>query len=809
MFKNNLKIAYRNLMSHKGFSFINIFGLALGTACCLYILLYVKDEFGYDEHHAAADRIYRITSILGAKDDLFPMATCSGPIPMAMKRDFPEVEKATRIVGMFGEAQQVFHYQGKDFYETGGAFADSTLFQIFSYHFVHGSPYRALSAPYTIVLTEPMARKYFGTADPIGKVLEIEMEQARQKFKVTGVINNQLGKSHLDFNFFVSMPSGGLGSYVLSSDEWSGNNFTNAYVKLRPNTLVPQLEAKLPAFLEKYAGDQLRQRNMKKILRLQAVTQIHTTTGFAAEPTKPVSSKSLFLLLGIAALIQAIACINFMNLSTARAAKRAREIGVRKVIGAQRKALVGQFLGESMLIAFFAMIVAVPLVIWALPYLNQMTGVELSYAFLQKPQVWLGILLIGLLTGLLAGSYPALYLSGFQPINALKAKVLSTGNNWNLRQALVVFQFVLAITLIVSVVVIHAQMNFIAQQDLGYNPKQKIVIPFYTNDALQNAEAYRNAIKQLPGVERVSRANNYPSQDVINDLKFYKDGGNMDASQNIRFMFVDDQFLPTLEMKLLAGRNFWPNDSLGGVIVNETTLRILNIPLDAAIGQHLHSDISATEKYDLEIVGVMKNFNFSSLYQEVTPFLLMNDNNRNGRLSQMILNTHTSDVKQLLTKLEAIWKKQVSSLPFEYVFIEDELQEQYAADRRLFSIINGFTGLAILISCLGLLGLAMFTAERRTKEIGIRKVLGASIFDITTLISAEFLKLVVIAMLIATPLAWWAMAQWLKDFAYRVEIQWWMFVLAGLAALIAALATVGFQSVRAAMVNPVKSLKTE
>ncbi|MFN7118513.1 MAG: ABC transporter permease [Saprospiraceae bacterium] len=807
MLQNYLRIAIRNLTKHKGFSFINIFGLALGTACCLYILLYVRDEYSYDEHHADVERIYRITAVMGSPENPDKMATCSPPIPMAMKRDFPEVAEATRFVGAVGRDQQLFRYDGKAFYETAGAYADSTFFNIFSYYFVYGSPHQALSKPYSIVLSEKTARKFFGNINPVGKTLEIDTEEGAQNLTVTGVVNDKLGKSHVQANYFLSMNSGGIGEYVLTNDEWAGNNFTNAYIKLRENVSVAHLQSKLPAFLEKYGGEQMKRRNIQKSLALQPITTIHTTTGYNAEPSKPVSTTLLSVLLAIAVLIQVIACINFMNLSTARAAKRAREIGIRKVVGAARQSLIGQFLSESLVIAFLAMALAVPLVMGLLPYLNQMTGVTLSAEFLGDRQVWLGILMLGLVTGLLAGSYPALYLSGFQPIKVLKSKVAGVeGGSLNLRQALVVFQFVLAIALIISVIIINAQLKFIQQKDLGYDPNQKIVVPFRTGEALQNADRYRDAVKQIPGVQAVSRANNYPSQFIFNDMQFYRQGTDMNASQNIQFMMVDEFFREALDIQLVNGRDFNASDTVGRIIVNEATLQKLNIPTDQAVGQYLYSDRDEG-RISWEIVGIMKNFNFNSLYNEVTPFLLVYNNNvYNG---QMIIKAETQDYAKLISQLESTWKTQVSAVPFEYTFIDQEVQKQYEADRRLSSIINVFTFLTILISCLGLFGLAMFTAERRTKEIGIRRVLGASAFDITTLISRDFIKLVLIAVVLASPLAWWGMSQWLEDFAYRVEIQWWMFVLAGAVAIGIAILTVSLQTIKAAVANPVNSLRSE
>ncbi|MBK7871956.1 MAG: FtsX-like permease family protein [Saprospiraceae bacterium] len=607
-------------------------------------------------------------------------------------------------------------------------------------------------------------------------------------------------------NYFLSMNSSGIGNYVLSNNEWVGNNFPNAYINLRPNTSVANLESKLPAFLEKYAAERLRLSGMKKSLKLQPITSIHTTTIYNAEPSKPVSTTLLSVLLAIAVLIQVIACINFMNLSTARAAKRAREIGIRKVVGAQRQALIGQFLSESLIIAFLAMAVAVPLVIGVLPYLNQMTGVELSAEFLKDKQVWLGILTLGLITGLLAGSYPAFYLSGFQPLNVLKSKIINLGGNLNLRQALVVFQFVLAIGLIISVVIINSQLKFIQKKDLGYDPNQKIVVPFRTSEALQSANSYRDAIRQIPGVQAVSRANNYPSQFVFNDMHFYKQGSDMNAAHGIQFMRVDQFFLKTLDINLLKGRDFNPTDTIGRVIVNEATLQTLGIEADQAVGQYLYSD-REEGRIGWEIVGVMKNFNFNSLYSEVTPFLFVYSNDDYN--PQMIIKAETEDYAKFISQLETTWKSQVPAVPFEYTFIDQEVQQQYEADRRLSRIINSFTFLTILISCLGLFGLAMFTAEQRTKEIGIRKVLGAGVSNIITLISKDFIKLVIIAMIIASPVAWWGMNKWLGDFAYRVDIQWWMFVLAGVAAIAVALITVSFQAIKAALANPVDSLRSE
>ncbi len=806
MLLNYLRIAFRNLSKYKGFSMINIFGLTLGTACCLYILLYVQDEYSYDRHHEDVDRIYRVTTQVGKPGDLLQMASCSPPIPGALKQDFPEVEEATRFVGMFTDNVQVFRVDGQVHYETNGVYADSTFFNIFTYEFIYGSPHQSLSAPNDVVLSEETARKFFGEVDPVGKTFEMDTGEGRRNLRVKGVISKQLGKSHVQANYFLYMDSGGAGSYATTSQEWVGNNFTNAYVKLSPGVSAEQLEAKLPAFIDQYAGASLREQGAVKILSLQPVSSIHTTTGFVAEAGNPVSPTLLYILLAIAGLVQAIACINFMNLSTARATRRAKEIGIRKVMGAQRQAIIGQFLSESVIFAFIALIISIPLVSFLLPFLNQITGVEIANDFVTNPTVWLGVILFGVLTGLLAGSYPAFYLSNFRPIQVLKNTSGYLGGHINLRQTLVVFQFVLTIALISSVIIIQEQLRFVQQKELGYDPDQKVVLTFRTNDALRQAEAYRDAIKRVPAVKEVSRANNYPSQFVFNDVGIYEKGESIQEAQMVKFMRVDEFFVNALGMELIEGRDLKPVDTIGGILVNEAMLEAFEIPRSEAVGQ-IVSYNSGADAEDLEIVGVIRDFNFNSLYSEVTPFMLIYDDRASN--SQMIIDVETTNFPELLGQLQRTWESQIPYVPFEYTFIDEAIQRQYESDRRLSRILNIFTLLTILISCLGLLGLAAFTAERRNKEIGIRKVLGATVVGITTMISKDFLKLVLIAIVFSVPLAWWGMSSWLDQFAYRVDIQWWMFVLAGLLAATVALLTVGYQSVRAAMADPVKVLRDE
>ncbi|MEM1325697.1 MAG: ABC transporter permease [Bacteroidota bacterium] len=808
MFRNYIKIALRNLIKSKGFSFINVFGLALGTICCLYILLYVKTEYSYDQHHEAADQIYRVTTRFDGEEAPTYLATASPPIAAALKEDFAEVEEAFRFVRVFDE-QQLFRFDNRTFYESAGVYADAPFFDVFDYDFVYGNAQNVLDEPFKIVLSEVLAQKIFGKENPVGKTIELETGDGWQPIEVTAVVSDKMGRSHVEANYFLSMDSGGVGSYAVASTEWSGNNFTNTYVKLAANTSAANLEQKLPDFLESHAAEQLAQRRYPKHLGLQAIGDIHTNTLYQNNPTEAVSPTLLSILLIIAILIQLIACINFMNLSTARAIKRAKEIGVRKVVGARRQSLIGQFLAESLVVAFIATLVAIPVLRLTIPMLNEWTGVTIASNFLSQPIIWVGILSIGLLTGLLAGSYPAFYLSGFQPLKILKSKGTNLGGHLNLRQALVSTQFVLAIGLIIAVIVINAQLTFIQQQDLGYNPSQKIVIPFRTNEATSRSDSYKSSIAQLASVESISRANNFPSQFVFNDINLYKQGSNSQEAELIQFMITDEAFRSTLDIDLLQGRDFRQTDTTGRVdriLVNQSMLTAFNLEEKTAVGKHLYSR-DGEEEYGFEIVGVIRDFNFGALYERVQPFMLVYD--LASDYQQMIISAKSEDYASLIGQLEQIWATQITNTPFEYTFIDEEVQQLYEADRRFGRIINSFTFLAILISSLGLLGLVMFAAERRKKEIGIRKVLGASVPNIITLLSKDFLKPIVFALLIASPVAWYVMRQWLDNFAYQTDIKWWFFALAAAAAVVASLFAVSFQSIRAALANPIQSLRSE
>lgn len=809
MFKNYFKTAWRFLIRNRTFSLINIIGLAVGTLCCLYIVLYVVNQYSYDKYYKDAKDIYLITSQMALGGRSGNTASSSPPIAPAMKNDFPEVKQFTRVVNTIGVKEHLLRYNDKSFYQKGMVFVDSTFFDVFNYHFVYGSPLGALTNPYCVVLMKPVAEKLFGNIDPVGKVIKIDDSYGNNSFKITGVIDNSLGQSSIQASMFISMSSGGIGNFVLTDHTWSGDNFVYAFVKLNPLANVAALEKKLPAFLKKYGENQLQELGMKKSLHLQPVEDIHTDTHYQNEISKTVSPSFLNLLLLIAGLIQLIACINFMNLSTARASKRAKEVGVRKVVGAEKGDLIKQFLGESFLLSLAAVLIAIPLLLITLPYLNRITQTNIQLSQLLNYKIWIGLLGIAFITGLFAGSYPALYLSAFKVVKVIKGNYTNHVSASTLRKSLVVFQFVISITLIAAIIIIYCQMTFIQNKNLGFDDNQKLIFTLNTQDAIKNAPAFVDDMHDLSGVKSISRANNYPSQFVFNDMQYYPPGGNMTTGQDIQFMLTDNYFVKTLDIKLISGRDFRLNDT-GKVIINETAAKKLGLNPRTAPGTLLYSQRgpSDSDLTKVEIAGVMKDFNYNSLHNNVRPFMLMYDNNP-GDLTDIIVSVNSNDYQSLLGKIGFLWKKDFPEIPFSYSFLNQDVQKQYETEITMAHIINSFTLIAIIISCLGLFGLAAFSAEQRRKEIGIRKTLGASVSGIVGLLSKDFIQLVIIAFVIAIPISWLMMNKWLQRFAYRIHITWWMLAMAGIIALVIALMTVGFQAMKAAVANPVEALRSE
>ncbi len=813
MISNFLKIALRNLRNNKTFSLINILGLTIGTASCLYIFLYVQDHKSYDTHHTHVDNLYRIISDLylpNEQEDMH-MSTCSPPIPIGMKQDFPEVVEAARLCSPPGVEQNLIRVGDRVLYEKKGYYVDSTFFRVLDYHFVAGDPQHALDEPYSVVVSQSLAHKLFPNDNAIGNSIGIGGGGEEEEFKITGVFDDAFGKSHLMPEFFMTMNSGGIGEYIRGNTSWAGNNFIYGYVRLKPGTDPRTLEEKLPAFLTAHGAEQFEQLGMRKILKLQPVKDIHTTLGLTADFPTNTSERFLHILLLIAGFIQLVACINFMNLTTARSAHRAQEVGVRKVVGAPRWAMATQFLGESLLLTLFAMAFAIPLLQLMMPFINTLTGADVELQVNGRLMTMMAGLIV--FTGVVAGSYPAFYLSSFKPLAVLRGFSTSKGSQsaaW-LRKGMVVSQFAISIALVLSALIIRFQLDYIRNKDLGFEKHQKIVFPFRTAESQEGVERFRNQLMQLPEVSSASAMAVYPGQSVYNDLPAYKEGQDMNTATDLRFTYVDENYLKTLKIGLIAGREFVPGDTStvrgeGKAIINEMALKRLGIAPEDAPGQILYSEFE-DQRIKIHLVGVMQDFLYQDLSTEMDPFMVLFD--QIGDLSHVIADVQTTNYTEFFRKAEDLWSGIVPDVPFEYSFLDDDIAKMYAAEQVLSKIISAFTLIAILISCLGLFGLSAFTAEQRTKEIGIRKVLGATTSGIVGLLSRDFLKLVIIAIFIASPIAYFVMQKWLAEFAYRIDIEWWIFGLAGLVAVAIAFLTVSFQSVKAALSNPVKSLRSE
>ncbi|MDX1940725.1 MAG: ABC transporter permease, partial [Saprospiraceae bacterium] len=699
----------------------------------------------------------------------------------------------------------------ESFYETDGYAVDSSFFDIFKYDFTEGNPKTALTEPNMVVLTESMAKKIFPNQSAINQTIRISNTIGNLDYRVTGVVKDPKNPSHLNGHFFMSIYSGEIGEFVRDVTNMANNNFLYTYIRLKPGSDAAALERKFPAFVEKYAGKDLAGAGFQKKQFLQAVPAIHLHSDVDFEIGKQGDIKLVYILASIAILTLLIACINFMNLSTARSGTRANEVGIRKVMGAEKSNLIRQFIGESMLISLLSLLIAVVLVEIMLPTFNRVTGKELS--LIAQPLDLLWFVAIALITGLLAGSYPAFYLSSFNPVTVLKGKLANTFSAVALRRGLVVFQFIISICLITGSLFINKQMNFLQNEDLGFEKEHQVVIPLRTETAEQICEAFKNELLRNPAIQNATAVTSHPGQAVVNDRMLYKQGQSREQAKRVVMNFVDYDYLQTINIQLNAGRFLsreFPADTTNRIVVNETTIRELGFKnAEEAVGQSLYFDWQgSTTPY--EIIGVIKDFHHESLHNAITPYGMMLVNGENSPSpNYLIVHAQTNNMKNLLSLLEKSWKTLNPNEPFEYEFLNEAFQKNYETEQRISSILQYFTLFAIFISCLGLFGLAAFTAERRTKEIGIRKVLGASVGSIVTLLSREFLLLVGIAFLIATPIAWYAANRWLEGFAYRIPVQWWVFAIAGMLALAIALFTISFQAIRAAVANPVESLKNE
>ena len=801
-------MAWRNLGKNKQQTIINLIGLTVGTVSCLIILLYVFSQMGYDQHHDNADSIFRVETIIERDgQDNFDSAASSPPIAFAIKKDFPEVEEVTRIVYtdvFFTNLIRVTDHE-EAYYEPRAYLADSTFFKVFKYKFIEGIEASALNEPNSLVLSSTLSEKLFGKEKSINKTVVWGSGDEAEILTVTGVYDDHYKKSHLNPNYVVSMSTPGIGEFVRGFEDFATNNFVYSYIKLLPNSKVNQVEAKLPSFIQLYGKKDLANAGMSnKILLLKNVKDIHLYSDGRKNQIDKVSSISyLYFLLALAFFIQLVACINFINLSTARASKRAKEIGVRKVIGAAKGSLMLQFLGESLLLSLFSILISIPIVILLLPMVNDLTEGNLDYLALWDFNIILLLIGLGVLTGLIAGIYPAIILSNIKPIRALKGGALQTGNG-NFRKALVVFQFVISIGLVATVIIITQQFRYTQSKNLGYKKDNLLALRIGTETASSKYSSLKTDFLNIPGVLSVSSGNYAPSEIVLADNGLYLPGGNREHNIIVKRNGVSEDYFKTMHIPLIAGRDFTAADTTTQIIVNEATLKTFHIDVASAVNAKLMQSFG-NETTEMEIIGVVADYHFASLKEEIAPLFLHLEEEPNW----LFIRTETNNYSQLLTSLETAWKATVSNVPFDYVFIDKEVEKLYDEEKRLGNISVVFTILAIFISCLGLFGLISYVAEQKKKEIGIRKVLGASVNSVVQLLTKDFIKLVIIAFLIATPVTYFFIEKWLENFRYKIGIEWWVFMLAGGFALFITLLTVGFQSVKSAVANPVKSLRTE
>jgi len=815
MFSNYLKVAWRNLVRDKTFSIINMVGLAIGLSGFLLIALYVMDELSFDRYYDKAGNIYRIEMNARWGGEDLRMAQIGDPIGPKLKIDYPQVEEYTRIFYSRNDPGMANKLVGKGneyITESNTAYVDSTFFNVFKFPAIEGNLRTALNEPGTVVITASTAAKYFGSTDAVGKTLTVKENGKDVPYKVNAVIKDIPGNTHFDFNILFSMKS--------LNYHWGqvGNSNFYTYLVLKPGPGAKVFEKELNRYILKYYIPVLKDFNMGSMEEfersgnsinfiLTPVTSIHLYSDRQAgeEMRPPGSIQYVAIFSAVALLILLIACINFMNLTTARSAGRAREVGIRKVLGTERKELILQFLAESTLMVLLSLLIATGIAFLILPLFNSVASKSMSMGSLFSPVILPLLLALPFVVGLLAGSYPAFFLSGFKPIEVLKGKFRMGTKSGGLRSALVVFQFTTSIILIIGTIVVYRQLRFIQTRDLGFNKEQVLVIN--SADALDNnAAPFKNQVVQLSGVKSGTLSAFLPvSSSSRNTYNVFKDPvATADNSFNAQLWGIDYDYLETMGIKLLKGRNFSPGFGMDSSswIINEATARILGYKDPVGKNIYIIDDGKATAH---PIVGLVKNFNYESLHSPVGP-LIFTLQKSTGLASFKV---STANISTLVEQVRSKWKAMAPGMPFSYRFLDESFNEMYRAEQRVGEIAMLFSILAILISCLGIFGLATFIAEQRMKEIGIRKVLGASVQGIVALLSADFMKLVGIAFVIAAPFGWWGMNKWLQGFVDRASFSLWIFVVAGIAALFIALATVSFQSVRAALMNPTKSLKAE
>ena len=782
MFKNYLKIALRGIIKHRGYSIINITGLALGMACCILILAWVKDELSFDQFHQHSKDLYRVVTEGHYTSEVNHFSGTPAPLALALKDEIPEILNSVRI----GAAGTVLtQYGNKRFYEDNIIFADPSIFQMFSFPFVIGDPELALSEPVSVVITQEIADKYFGNEDPIGKQLNFDNQL---DIKITGVVENIPHQSSIRFDFIIPFE---LLINLGGPTHWGGHSY-QTFVLLQPGASFQEINRMLPAWTEEHTGEPVR-------YYLQALTRIHLHDldgGGAITYVYVFSAIAVFVLL--------VACINFMNLSTARSSTRSLEVGMRKVVGARRSDVIRQFLGESLILTFISLVFAMILVSLFMPVFNYLSGKQLSNDIFIDATGLTGLISVALITGMLSGSYPALFLSSFQPVKVLKDSVQSGKRGARFRKILVIVQFALSTILIIGSTIVYNQMSYIRNRNLGFDQELMVCLPL--RDSMKSHyESLKNECLQNPDIVNVTAGSGMPAGPLGTEWgQIFWTGKDPQTVIPMNHVAADDNYIKAFKMEIIQGRDFsrtYSTDTLN-YILNETAVRAIGF--ESPLGEQF------TLLYRTgSIVGVVKDFHVRSLRNEIRPLIMRMVPSRFWNFVFVRLGSHQRDLSGTIRFLEKKWKEYAPEYPFEYEFLDERIDQLYRTEQRIGTIVNYFTILTMLIACMGLFGLAAYTAERRTKEIGIRKVLGAKISSVVLLLSREFMKLVLISNIIAWPVAYFAMNKWLQSFAYRDNMDVFSFIIPGIMALGIAIFTVSFQAVRAARINPVDSLKYE
>ncbi len=794
MLKNYFKVAFRNLWRHKGYSLLNILGLAIGMTACFLIFLYVRFELSYDDFNTKKDRIYRVVADIKTPTEVINAGGPSWAVPPNAKDEFPEIENFVRIAA---NDNVLFRLGDKKFQEENVMWADSAFFQVFDYKLLKGDPKTALKEPFSVVLSQKMAKKYFGKEDPMGKTILVTGDGSPAK--VTGIMKDIPANSYIQGEPVLSM-STITQKFDAGLDSQWGNYGANAYFLLKKGTNAKKLEAKFPGFLERRNGKEMKQSQMYATLFLEPLKDVYLRSTRNGDSKGNITNVYIFSIVGLFILL--IAAINFVNLTTARASDRAKEVGIRKVVGAGKFQLASQFLGESIIICFIAFLLSIGLSVVLLPGFNSLAGKTVSEGVFSNGGN-IGLLLgVAVSIGVLAGIYPSLVLSAFRPVAVLKGRFATGNKGIILRKALVIAQFSISVALIIGTIIVYNQMSFMRNRELGFQKDQMMIVD--TNGD-KGRDALYTSLASLPGVEGEALSSSVPSTGNPGAYSEIENTHGDLQIANLDLYFVGFDYIPVYKMKVLAGRPFsrdFPTDTTQSMVLNEAAIKMFGYSKPAdAIGKKFKQ-----WGREGQIIGVVKDFHFRGLQEPIKPLSMRIEQGRTNLLS---LHVSAKNIPATIAAVEKNYKQFIPNRPFSYFFLDEHFNEQYKSEEQFGKLFLNFAILAIFISCLGLLGLASYSTMQRTREIGIRKVLGASVSGIVNLLSKEFLTLVGISFLIAMPAAWYFMHTWLKDFAYRTPINWWVFVLAGFLAIIIAFVTISFQAIKAAVANPVKSLRTE